>query len=131
MKKPYLNISSAGSLIFPKKVLQYFNLDPSQMFYIKLFEDAAKRILGFQIEKIEGELKNLSANWRVIKPTFSKKIKSFTGAVVSVKPFIRALNPELPLSQLEIKTHKDLMFGEIHYVIIPRLKRDTNNVEIE
>lgn len=108
------NVTKAGSMSLRTPALNSLNIDETKPFYMKLYEDLTNKALGFQVEKIAGVPKKKEQGWRIITPMCAKNSKPFCN--ISVRTFTQALHGVTLPASLPIKTYKDVLLGNIHYI---------------
>ena len=122
-----VNVTKAGCLFFGKWALMNLGLDPEKSFLIYLYEDAARRTIGFKFsDKIDLDENRILKNVRLVKPFKTKQGSIY--AQIGIKPFLAVLtNLYLPCNRIDVKEYKDAALGQIWYITLP----ESNNQNIE
>lgn len=117
-----LSVTKAGCLWMGRWTLVNLGLVAEKSFLLSLYEDSARRTLGFKISDILNIDENkLQHNVRLVKP-----IKTKSGAVyaqIGIKPFIKLLPNLILPCKVKIKEYKDASIGQMYYITLPETSK--------
>lgn len=89
---------------------------------IRVFEDSSRRAIGFKL--VKGMLlsdKFTNAGYRFLKPYVNKE-KNYIHAQIHIQSFLEKIGDiTLPTGPLKVDKYKDEIFGEVYYIVVPRL----------
>ena len=115
--QPVATITKQGFVCFSKHYVQTTGLEGK---FVKFFTDINKRALGWIIRPTLDDLNLLRRReWRTVKKQGSG---SFLLQVRSALLPFEILGTKC--AGLEVKQYKDRIYGKVHYIQIPRVKKE-------